>query len=259
MAIQMRRGLLSAYDKDKMLAGEWGIAIDADTDNQKAYIAFAPGADKEVLFVEDAASQMAEATEEAIETATEEAEAWAHGNTFTVNDYASGDGETTAFTLAETPSSVSNVYVDGAEITAYTLSGATITFTTAPAEGTNNIHVIYTTDVSTDNSKYYAERAATSEANAATSESNAATSEANAATSETNAATSETNAAASEANAATSETNAEAYADRAEQAALTAGFIFFDIETGHLIYTRSDTLTTVDFYLSDGNLFVEVE
>ena len=68
-----------------------------------------------------------------------------------------------------------------------------------------------------NNSKYYSDRALTSEtnaaaseANAATSETNAASSEANAATSETNAKTSETNAANSESAAATSEANAAA-------------------------------------------------
>ena len=58
MAIQMRRGQLANYDKNKMLAGEWGIAIDSDTERQKAFIAFAPGIDKEVLFAEDAAEQI---------------------------------------------------------------------------------------------------------------------------------------------------------------------------------------------------------
>ena len=91
-----------------------------------------------------------------------------------------------------------------------------------------------------NNSKYYSDRALTSETNAAASEANAATSETNAsasaanaaesetnaktsetnsadsasaaATSEANAAASKTNAAVSESNAATSESNAEAWA-----------------------------------------------
>ena len=73
-----------------------------------------------------------------------------------------------------------------------------------------------------NNSKYYAEQAATSETNAAASataasasESNAATSESNAAESKANAAASETNAAASADAAATSETNAAASATAA--------------------------------------------
>ena len=158
MAIQMRRGQLANYDKNKMLAGEWGIAVDSDTERQKAFIAFAPGIDKEVLFAEDAAEQITEATVEA----TEEAEAWAHGNSFHVNDYVSGDGSTRSFTLTQAPSSILGVYVDGAATTAYTRSGKTITFTTAPASGHNNIRVYYTVNTATDNSKYYKEQAAAS-------------------------------------------------------------------------------------------------
>lgn len=135
MAIQMRRGQLANYDKNKMLAGEWGIAIDDYTNDQKAFIAFAPGVDKEVMFVEDAQEQIAVATAEAIADATEKAEALVHGNSYHVNDYASGDGTTSSFTLSETPSSVIAVYVDGEETTAYSRSGSTITFTTAPPAG----------------------------------------------------------------------------------------------------------------------------
>lgn len=169
MAIQMRRGPLAKYDKNKMLAGEWGISIDADTNDQKAMIVFAPGVDKEVMFVEDAAEQIAEATAEAIDIATEEAEAWAHGNSFHVNDYASGDGSTRSFLLAQTPSSILGVYVDGAAVTAYTQSGKTITFTTAPAAGQNNIRVYYTVNTATDNSKYYKESASSYASQAANS------------------------------------------------------------------------------------------
>ena len=50
---------------------------------------------------------------------------------------------------------------------------------------------------------------------------------------------------------------AEDAADRAEQAAWQAGYMFFEIdENGHLIYTRADNVR-VDFYLSNGHLFVE--
>lgn len=199
MAIQMRRGLLANYDESKMLAGEWGIAIDNDSDNQKAFIAFAPGVSKEVMLVEDAETQIQTATQQAIAEATQEAEAWAHGNSFDVNDYASGDGATTAFTLAETPTTIIAVYVDGETTTAYTLSDNTITFTTAPASGTNNIRVNYTVNNSTDNAKYYKEQAAQSASNASTSETNAGTSATNAHTSELNAAASATAAADSEA------------------------------------------------------------
>ena len=178
MAIQMRRGLLANYDKNKMLAGEWGITIDQDTENQKTFIAFAPGVDKEVLFVEDAEGQIAVATAEAIEDATEKAEALVHGNSYHVNDYASGDGSTTAFTLTETPSSVIAVYVDGTATTAYTRSGNVITFTTAPPAGSDNIRVYYTVSTSTDNAMYYKNQAGNSASSAqgsATSASGSAT------------------------------------------------------------------------------------
>lgn len=46
-------------------------------------------------------------------------------------------------------------------------------------------------------------------------------------------------------------------ADRAEQAAANAGYMFFHIdENGDLIYERTSN-TQVNFYLSDGDLFVE--
>ena len=158
MAIQMRRGPLAKYNKNKMLAGEWGISIDTDTNDQKAMIAFAPGVDKEVMFVDDFNGVIAES----IDIATEEAEAWAHGNSFHVNDYASGDGSTRSFTLAETPSSIIGVYINEEPVSNYTLSGNTITFTTAPESGSNNIRIYYTVNNSTDNAKYYKEQAASS-------------------------------------------------------------------------------------------------
>ena len=74
----------------------------------------------------------------------------------------------------------------------------------------------------TDNSKYYADSAHTSEINAAASESAAASSEANAAASETAAAASESNAATSESNAASSETNAAASESNAATSASNA-------------------------------------
>ena len=160
MAIQMRRGQLADYDKNKMLAGEWGISIDSDTERQKAMIAFAPGVDKEVMFVEDAAAQIAVATAEAIDTATEEAEAWAHGDKFDAREFFSGDGTTTSFTLAYEPSSISGVFVDNARTT-YTRSGKTITLATAPQSSSNNVRVDYTVNVSTDNAKYYADQMGT--------------------------------------------------------------------------------------------------
>ena len=169
MAIQMRRGPLAKYNKNKMLAGEWGISIDADTNDQKAMIAFAPGVDKEVMFVDEFNGVMAES----IDITTEEAEAWAHGNSFHVNDYASGDGSTRAFTLAETPSSIIGVYINEEPVSNYTLSGNTITFTTAPESGSNNIRIYYTVNNSTDNAKYYKEQAASSASAASGSASSA--------------------------------------------------------------------------------------
>jgi hypothetical protein len=60
----------------------------------------------------------------------------------------SGDGSTTAFTLDIAPSSVFDIEVFVENVrqdpnSAYTLSGTTMTFTGAPASGTNNIYVIH--------------------------------------------------------------------------------------------------------------------
>lgn len=205
MAIQMRRGPLAQYDKSKMLAGEWGISIDSDTNDQKAFVAFAPGVDKEVLFVEDAEEQIAVATAEAVTEATEKVEALTHGNSYHVNDYASGDGTTKSFTLSETPSSVIAVYVDGAETTAYSRSGSTITFTTAPPVGVDNIRVYYTVNTQYDNAKYYKEQAASSASSASTSASTATTKASQASTSASTASTAATT-------ATTQATKAQSYA-----------------------------------------------
>ena len=63
-------------------------------------------------------------------------------------DLFSGNGSTTAFTLTRDPGSVYApfIFVDGViqdPITHYTVSGTTLTFTFAPATGTNNILVVY--------------------------------------------------------------------------------------------------------------------
>jgi len=67
-------------------------------------------------------------------------------------DYFSGNGSTTAFTLSRPVASVAqveavinNVVQDPAS--AYTVSGNTITFTSAPSSGTNNIYVRYTSPI----------------------------------------------------------------------------------------------------------------
>lgn len=205
MAIQMRRGPLAQYDESKMLPGEWGIAIDDDTNDQKAFVAFAPGIDKEVLFVEDAEERLEVIAAEAIADATEKAEALVHGNSYHVNDYASGDGSTTAFTLTETPASVLAVYIDGAETSDYTVSGAVITFNEAPAEGENNIRVYYTVNTQYDNAKYYKNQAASSASSASTSASTATTKASQASTSASTASTAATT-------ATTQATKAQSYA-----------------------------------------------
>jgi hypothetical protein len=76
------------------------------------------------------------------------------GNTATTqnfasgSDYFNGDGSTTAFTLSRPVVSVNDVqaYVNSVAQTpntAYTVSGSTITFTSAPGTGTNNIYIRY--------------------------------------------------------------------------------------------------------------------
>ena len=49
MAIQNRRGPYSKYNASKMVAGEFAVA----TDEQKLFIAFAPGLSKRVLLEDD--------------------------------------------------------------------------------------------------------------------------------------------------------------------------------------------------------------
>ena len=60
----------------------------------------------------------------------------------------SGDGSTTAFTLDVAPTSVFDIEVFVENVrqdpnSAYSLSGTTLTFTGAPASGTNNIYVVH--------------------------------------------------------------------------------------------------------------------
>ena len=80
------------------------------------------------------------------------------GNTYTTQgftpavDYFSGNGSTTAFTLSRPVASVAQVEVYVANVpqtpnTAYSVSGNTITFTSAPLSGTNNIYVYYTSPI----------------------------------------------------------------------------------------------------------------
>ena len=81
-------------------------------------------------------------------------------NSNTHIDEFNGDGSTTAFTLTEVPASntaenfmvfVDNVYQRLGASYAYTVAGSTLTFTSAPPSGTNNIQVIQLNGVNTLN------------------------------------------------------------------------------------------------------------
>jgi hypothetical protein len=80
------------------------------------------------------------------------------GNTSTTQsftpaiDYFSGNGSTTAFTLTRPVASVAQVQVVVNNVaqnpsSAYSVSGNTITFTSAPSSGTSNIYVYYTSPI----------------------------------------------------------------------------------------------------------------
>jgi len=67
-------------------------------------------------------------------------------------DYFSGNGSTVAFTLSRPVASVAQVQVTIDNVaqnpsSAYTVSANTITFTSAPLSGTNNIYVYYTSPI----------------------------------------------------------------------------------------------------------------
>jgi len=67
-------------------------------------------------------------------------------------DYFSGNGSTTAFTLSRPVASVAQVEAVVNNVvqnpsSAYTVSNNTITFTSAPSSGTNNIYVRYTSPI----------------------------------------------------------------------------------------------------------------
>ena len=75
-------------------------------------------------------------------------------------DEFNGDASTTAFTLTQTPSGnsannflvfVDNVYQRYGSSYAYTVNGTTLTFTSAPSSGTNNIQVIQLSQANTIN------------------------------------------------------------------------------------------------------------
>lgn len=56
------------------------------------------------------------------------------GQTTTAETFA-GDGTTAAFTLSHTPATIFTITINGTPTTAYTVSGTTLTFDTAPADG----------------------------------------------------------------------------------------------------------------------------
>ena len=67
-------------------------------------------------------------------------------------DYFSGNGSTTAFTLSRPVASVAQVQVTIDNVaqnpsSAFTVSANTLTFTSAPLSGTNNIYVYYTSPI----------------------------------------------------------------------------------------------------------------
>ena len=75
-------------------------------------------------------------------------------------DEFNGNGSTTAFTLTQVPSAssaanfivfVDNVYQRYGSSYAFTVNGATLTFTSAPPSGTNNIQVIQLSQANTIN------------------------------------------------------------------------------------------------------------
>jgi len=74
MAIRMRRGNLADYDPTKQLSGEFAVSIDSNAGDQKVFMSFGNGQSKELMTVEDAETQIEEATEEAISEATSIAE-----------------------------------------------------------------------------------------------------------------------------------------------------------------------------------------
>lgn len=98
-------------------------------------------------------------SENATESA-QEAEAWAHGNSFVETETYISEGSAT-HTLEYVPTSITSVEVGGEATTAYTINNKTITFNIAPASGTG-VKVIYVVDTSEDNAKYYKEIASDS-------------------------------------------------------------------------------------------------
>ena len=185
MAIQHRRGDYSDYRPNKMLSGELATTLQHDPkalDGKALHVAFAAGVEKTLMTFEDAEAMIEDATaialDNAIERATGEAEAWAHGDGFTTNDIFSGDGTTRSFTLQYVPVEIIYARVNDLPVISYRISGRDFIFTNAPASGTANINIEYTVSATNDNAKYYKEQAgesATSASNSATTATSQAT------------------------------------------------------------------------------------
>lgn len=78
MAIQLRRGAYADFDPTKMVPAEVGIVTSGDPntdDGKAAYVAFSAGNAKRLATVEDIATDLQEATDDAVEQATARAEA----------------------------------------------------------------------------------------------------------------------------------------------------------------------------------------
>lgn len=146
---------------------------------------------------------------------------------YTYSQTFNGTGAQTAFTLSSAPGAISNtdVYVGGVHQTptlAYTLSGSTVTFTSAPPSGTNNIQIKWNTVMGQAAVQPYATAAASSASAASASASSASTSASNASSSASAAATSASNASTSASNAATSASTATTQASNASSSASAA-------------------------------------
>lgn len=61
MAITMRKGLFADFDPSKMLAGEWAVSIDADTQHQIVWMCFGAGIVKRMGTLEDFEAWLSEA------------------------------------------------------------------------------------------------------------------------------------------------------------------------------------------------------
>ncbi len=78
MAIQLRRGAYADFDPTKMVPAEVGIVTSGDPntdDGKAAYVAFSAGNAKRLATVEDIATDLQEATDDAVGQATARAEA----------------------------------------------------------------------------------------------------------------------------------------------------------------------------------------